>query len=419
MISFSNEATAISHAFEKLKQEGRAPNFLFVGAGTPHATYFSSFALFARDRDIHLSGVIYDCAQKSRPNHFSHEHIIGLDREDYIMLRRFSRTMSKKSQTIDNFKEMVRGCMLNPPVSKNGRKVIGLEELSELRDPFFFIYPATGLIPSYAIQFLLSLDREIIHIVLEEGIGSYLMTERDWWFMARDREHHPIVKVAKSAVLHALWPLIKDKQNRANEWMVTSFFTLFENTDEGLEVNKISCRYCKVACELIAKRKHVPNIDFSNTIIVATSKFGCLGAEKYEKDTLEIVLKILRDKGYRIVLRPHPGEPERDSFEDFPVEIDKRTDVPLESLIAVSKQRPVAILGFLSSSQIIAKALWGVGSICIIDVLYEEWNDLAKRNSAIRLSDQEVRRAKRMFRGYIDFPYGVEQLEKAIRLLKG
>lgn len=414
-----SESADMLQAYFELKRQGKNPNFLFVGGGISHAAYFSSFALFARDENISLSGIVYDCAPAYKPVRFTEEHIVGVSCDDYRLLRRNPKNGARNTGVLSSLMDMIKGCFVKCPVSGPMEIPLTIENIKNFEDPFFFIYPATGLIPAYALEFLSSLNRSVIHIVLEEGIGSYLATLKDWWFLGIDRERNGTMRLVKSAVLHALWPFVKRKQAQAERAMPRVPFTLFHVSNGVLYKNQIPCAYGAKAFELLAANHGLPSIDYSNTVIIATTRFAELGGIEYEIASLEAAIHIFRQYGFRVIVRPHPGERETHHYAYLANEIDEYMDLPLESLIAYSKRPPVALLGFMSSSQLIANALWGIKGICLTYVLDEIWAALVKGNAAIALFDRDVQHAQKLFEGYVDFPHGIEQLRESALLLRG
>lgn len=413
------ETRQILAAYLQLIQEGKRPNFLFLGSGTPDAAQFSAFALFARDVGIALTGIVYDCAPANRPHRFDERHILGIGSDDFVLLRGAQEDVSSGKGFLHTFAQMLRGCFVRGSVSGKNGDVLSVEDLRSLETPFFFIYPASGCIPPYALEFLSSIDNDnIVHIVLEEGIGSYLMTLRDWWFLGVSRERSQGAKLCKSLILHALWPIVKRQQNAANRTMTTVLFTLFTKSDGIVRKNPIPCEYCARAFDALSESLGVPAMDYSNTAIIATTRFAEHGASEYEMNCLRVVVPLLERYGYRVVLRPHPSERDTGHYKSLTVEIDECMHLPLESLVAHAKVPPSILLGFMSSSQLTANALWNIAAVCLADVLKEEWDRLAKENSAIGLLDREIRDAKSLFGGFVEFPCGVAQFEEAITLAR-
>lgn len=406
----------IKRAYDELVSGRVMPNFLFIGNGISHAAYFSAFALYAKEHGVDLRGIIYDAASSSRPNHFTESHILGINLEDSVFLRHDERGASKSMAA--SLGEMVRGCSqsvaLRAPSHDAWHGDVGSCDSEEV---FYFIYPAIGEMPAYALDFLSSIDRPVVRVVLEEGIGAYLMTSRDWWMLGAARERHPFMRVLKSAILGLLWPLQRRRQLKIGRRTACLPFTLFGISGDVAEKNSHVCACVSCVFDELAVAFDVPTIDYSNTVIIATTRFAELGAESFELTLLKEVVTVFQDMGLTVVLRPHPNDVDAERYGQLSVEIDDHLDVTLESLIAHSKELPVAILGFMSSSQLIANALWGVPAICISYVLGQGWAAAAEKSGGMRLLDRETQDAKELFSDYVMFPSSVAELEEAIAAL--
>ncbi len=410
------EFSQIETAYRNLQKKGKRPNFLFIGGGLSDISQFDAFALYAKDIGIKLSGVLYDGSAQDSSNRFSEEHVLGIEPDEYELIHRTNESGSRIG-FFSALKEMTQGCFITLPSRLKSMSGLRLENLGEVEDAFFLIRPKCGSIPSYALRFLAIVEQEkVIHVMLEEGIGSYLMTFRDWWFLGVDRELDPLTRVLKSAALHALWPIKKRQQSSINRRITSISYTLFE---EGalFRRNAIPCHYFERALEDIGAQRGVPVFDFSNTVIIATTRFADFKAADFEIDCLGLVISILQEHGYRVILRPHPAEKTLEHYEGLSVEMDPNMDVSLETQIAVSRVLPVAILGFMSSSQLIASAVWDIPAISVAYTLDEKWAEMVRENSAIRLFDREIRDAESVFSDYVLFPRGVQELIDAIASL--
>lgn len=410
------ESRLICEAYQELVRKGKHPNFLFVGGGVSAIVQFDAFASFAKDSGIPLCGIIYDHTPTSFSNKFKKDHVLNLEVDDYILLESGTGTPSTRGGQLQIFKDMVGGCFARIPRAVSMVSAKRIEDVKAEDNAFFFLYPACGCIPPYALDFLSTLNKDLVHVVLEEGIGTYLMTLRDWWFLGADRANG-FRKALKTAALQILWPIVKRQQIAADHAMSTVPFTLFVKSDGVAKRNPIPCDYSAKTFEQLALQRNIPDVDYSNSIIVATTRFAEHGAIEYEIETLGFVVRLLQRFGYRVIIRPHPAEKDKCHYRAFGVEIDEYMDVPLESLLAHSRNHPAAVLGFMSSSQLIANALWGIPSICIAYVLGEQWSNLVKSNGAIRLLDREIQDAQMLFGDYVTFPYGIEALEELIASL--
>lgn len=411
------ELSQIESAYRNLQERGKRPNFLFTGGGLSDVSQFDAFALYAKDLGIRLTGIVYDGSVEGSSNRFSEEHVLGIESTEYVLVH---ETDGAKGKTgfFRAFKEVVQGCFIGLPSRMRSLSSLQLEDLGEVKNAFFLIRPKCGFVPPEVLGFLATLEQDnIIHIVLEEGIGSYLMTSRDWWFLGVDRELDPLKRSLKSVIMHLLWPMKKRQLLSISQRMTAVSFTLFQ---EGrvLRKNAIPCHYFERALEAIGEQRDMPALDFSNTVIIATTRFADFEASDFESECLGLVVSIMRGYGYRVILRPHPSEKLLDHYGLLDVEMDPHMDVSLETQVAASKVPPVAILGFMSSAQLIANALWNVEAICLSDVLSEQWSELAKENGAIGLLNREIQDAKGLFKDYVKFPHGVGQLEAEIASLR-
>lgn len=406
------EMKKIQRAYEMLESKGVQPNFLFVGGGISDAIFFSSFILYAKVISLKLRGIILDNAPATAPNHFTSEHILGLSASDYIFLKTTTEQRDNQSSALWS---LIKSCFCPKHIGP-GRIQANhdITKLSECHDSLFLFYPASGQIPYFVLNFLSSINRPVIHIVLEEGIGSYLMSPKDWWYLGISREQKRLKRALKALILKSLWPFQRAQQSRLEKQLLRIPFTLFSQNRQTAIKNPISCEYATKAFLLAAEKFQIPILDYSNTVIIATTKFKDVGAQDACLPIIKDVISAVKQMGFDVLLRPHPGESSSEYYNSLNVEIDTHSNIALESLIARSARRPVAILGFMSSSQLFANVLWGVKAICVTDAESEKWNELARTNGAISLLNREILRAKDLFMNYVSFPCNIEELKSIL-----
>ena len=260
--------------------------------------------------------------------------------------------------------------------------------------PFYIISTKCNTnIASYAYK-LLPL-RHIVYVNMEEGVGAYLDTV------------NPIIP--KITSLKTFLKYLNVKNNILLNKYVVKHHDVINNSlfivekDERLIKNERILPYYAEAIRIKAAKVVDPSdsIELGSTIIICTTAWERRQIQDDEDmRVLRIVCDYLYEKGYKIVLKPHP----RDSFfADKAEELHAGIlgfSYPMESICALS--RPKAIVSFSSTILVTGKLFWNIPGFCLSEMLDKS------KISPFYL--KETGNFHKVFSEYVAFPKSVEEI---------
>lgn len=146
--------------------------------------------------------------------------------------------------------------------------------------------------------------------------------------------------------------------------------TLFRKERDALVENDEMRPYISHALEatFALSDKH-PVPDFSDAAMIVTGKFDIFQWAEAETDTLVRVIGLLKDRGMRVILRPHPGTLNTERYDGLDVEIYRADGIPFEASLNQADSLPKVVLGFASSAIVHANALYGIPAISLEELL--------------------------------------------------
>lgn len=359
-----HEQDALINAFNDLITKKDIPNFLFVGDSLLHMLSFNAFCEKMSEDGISLSGVVCNCVLESRKPQFCFDDIDTEYIDGIVYLQNGENYKSNRS--------LGERLLLNREIQRNFRNSFAANSTKE----FYFIHPAgDGDTGFRYLQYAFAQSVNVIEVIIEEGVGSY--SQQTWQYAFTNRlaqEDNTIKRLtiyAKHLVLNNQFQKIR--KFTSNKLKVTKF-QLFAKVDKGYTVINSSFRsYFYRALSRNAYKHSVPSLDFANTVIITTTNFSQWGQDSLEKDLLCDIIKAIEKAGYIVYLRPHPRTIDTSLYKNLGVEVDIYSKISIESLIAKAIKKPVAIVGFCSSSEVIISAMWDIPCFSLTPQLRDEY----------------------------------------------
>lgn len=286
-------------------------------------------------------------------------------------------------------------------------------------DPFYLCYAESGVPPYFAIDAALQQRRPLITVALEEGIGTYISDVHGFRNLGSARANHPakkiVYKLYESFMHH--WDERFDKILKDDLPHVQS--TIFEQRDGALVVNKgMQPYFAEAARETFSLISADDVHDYSDAAIIVSGKFDVLGWADAEFAVLDQVVGMLKQKGLRVILRPHPGTKDLSRYDGLDVEMDGCGTIPFEAAVAQSSSKPSMIVGFASSALVFPNAMYDIPSISLEKLLEAEVSPEQANSSSMQAFMAAANKTYDIFEGVYARPEDYEELSSLVHDVK-
>lgn len=390
-----NCSSEIISALNTLLRDGKRPNFIFCGDSVLHVAVFNSFLLKMQSQGIRMCGVVCNCIPDDRIKQFNKDDIRAIPDDDFIYFDEgfsyFFENSSRTSQVLDLLWIM-------------SRRVFEPKKHADNSDDFYIVIPANGARFSIGLlKYLISLNRPIMQVTLEEGIGSYLMED----VMAMERafvesRNPQVSRLAKAK--HVASRLYQGICNTELSKHISHEDMLILQKDEfgRLRTDQETCDWVKKGLSLSKTSSSINGRYAGRAVILLTNLFWRYHHVPLEMDILKTIITILDELQIEVIVRPHPRCSDMIGiYESLGVDIDTSSEA-FEATLMNSGEPPLLTLGFCSSSQIFANALWDIPSFSLggfIDSCSETIGD-----SEVEFREQMayINKAEAAFADYIE-----------------
>lgn len=208
--------------------------------------------------------------------------------------------------------------------------------------------------------------RHVVQLLTDEGVGTYLGT--------LNIECPPPTFNFKSFIKKpdslSAWQYFRLQEYIAKHHEVKNLRLFLQDADGSVRVNTEIAPYFKKAIENEAKKTYngseVP--DLSDKILICTTAW--IRDKVFEEEDFRVLKSVcddLHQRGYKLLLKPHP----RDNFfasraAELHAEL-LRTPYSMEVLCAINP--PKAIVCYSSTALVTAKLFWDIPAYCLCKML--------------------------------------------------
>ena len=237
--------------------------------------------------------------------------------------------------------------------------------------PFYIMRP---VMPKWEFSVVLhncGVRKNIIHIVLEEGMASYM---RDWkgWLFEEKKDNN--INTIWKQFSNRTWKkyLYTAMLKRKNELIEN---TLFVAKKGKLYPNRRAIMYLKRTIEELKDTYDFSKYkSYNGSVIICTQTYGEQNAI-FGKEDLRIVRECCRKaqkEGYRVIIKPHPRERDLRKYEGMGAEIDIFNAVPLEAILAQAEPKPKCVIGITTTTLVSAQLFWKIPAFSIAKLIKRE-----------------------------------------------
>lgn len=258
--------------------------------------------------------------------------------------------------------------------------------------------------PSYNIDigmylYRLLRHRHVVHLITEEGVGTYLGTLK----IEVPPPTFGLSSTIKNPRNLSKWQHYRIKKYIDKHHEIKDLRLFFQDDDGSVRVNEEIAPFFKKAIENEASKtsNRLKETDLSDKVLLCTGAWirdKVFDDEDYR--VLRAVCDDLHRRGYEIFLKLHPRD---NFFVDHAAELHARVfDVPcsLEVLCAVNP--PKAIVGYSSTALVTANLFWNIPAFCLCGMLDQSKLDILYQKESLNFSS--------VFKRYLILPQSLDDI---------
>jgi hypothetical protein len=247
--------------------------------------------------------------------------------------------------------------------------------------------------------------RNIISIVVDEGLGTYLRSNLDWYYLQPTK---------KSILGYIIFVVKQIRNNKEQNGLIAKGqafnWNLLKKDGRYYRKNDQIWEYYKKAIFNTLKESLDIKKQYENAVIINTqvSEKG----KGYNDAELEVIRNLCTECKKRkipVVVKPHPREENTEIYDLLGVYVEKDYVVSQESILAFSKVKPICIVGFTSTTLVTSTVMFDIPAFSLNKIV-----DL-KRVEQDRLRD--IKKFNRIFSKLIMIPTSIMELITEIEKL--
>lgn len=397
---------AVVRGFDRLSAKGKEPNFVFVGGSLFQLASLVAFINKKHEEGKEMCGVVCDWVAPPHRRQICDTHITCISQDSFIRLeagKDFDFSLNIGANLKETF---MQACCLILDKPKP------IRQFTE-DDPLYFFYPS-AYEPNNALwNTVLRLSNHIRLIRYDEGLGTYVIPEVAKGKGTSEKQKLTIRSLCGKAYGSLMGGIDNSLCRMRRKRVQVQDCLLFEKASARCILNqKYAALYEDAFCQFAASR-NLKGQDYAGAVIVLGFDFAKIG------DTIPSELKmyrkiqnLLKQYGVSTLFRPHPAQ-SREHVARYSV-LDMRVfdeaDTPLESLLAASANKPVAIIGLGSTAQATANAFWGVPCISVSKLFQCELADQSHVMQALDSVFRQHEMVSELFSDYMMTPETYEEL---------
>lgn len=360
-------SAAIHAAICTLDDAGLSPNFIFSGDSVLHIAALNAFLEKMQNAGIPMCGIVLNSIPPNRVPQFSSEDVVSLPSERFRYIQNGIDCRCEKS----GLSAKLVSALENPVKGIHSNQVTAGRNAKE-SECFYLIWPDHSLPTTELWEAAYSTGKAVRCILVEEGTGSYLSHKSVIRLNAAKAGKGIIyLKSLSKALISGIFERRREKL--LHKVSNVERFGTFDISSTGyLSPNKDFAKWMRTSLKKHSALTNSPAAvgrDFSSTIVFIATNFSELGPMDLELRVIEAVAKVVKDCGLKLYVRPHPRTQDTSCYKTLAVEIDHNPKIAFESILASSSSLPLATVGFCSSSQVLANALWDIPAFSVAKIL--------------------------------------------------
>ena len=278
-------------------------------------------------------------------------------------------------------------------------KVKEIPSNSDILTDMYIISPNRPKI-KFASEYLRRSSRNVECIVVDEGASTYL--DNVSWLKHIFIETKSIRSIIHQLISRLLQTVLKSKTR-----ISVRYYTIFLKEKKKLIEN---IEAIQGYSNHLHSNKMVTEIKNSKYALIITQP-PVRGLKSYESITWNMygkIIRILKNKGYDVLVKPHPRDNLIDKYKDFEVEI-LDSKMAIEYLYPTLTIKPRFIVGTTSTALVMLPLFYEVESVSVLPLLLKEM--CKKPSSDEKFFMQKFAKSVRKIKSYSDF----EEIDDFVR----
>ncbi len=236
--------------------------------------------------------------------------------------------------------------------------------------PFYIFMPVNVSLSDMArADHIYKHGRNVISVNIDEGVGTYLLSEREWLRLnlsesaGLGRKLVVALGYVKSRLFNS------GKLKRLGHYLDCNL--LIKTEDGSCVANGEMPQWFRRVVDESAECVDVKaDVGDSKYIIINTQPTYNYKPEEREElnRILGQCMDVIRESGYRAIVKPHPREDDIDIYRQMGAEILQYKEIAQEVLLAAMDSKPAYIVGFDSTTLVSANVLFGIRTISILNI---------------------------------------------------
>ncbi len=237
--------------------------------------------------------------------------------------------------------------------------------------PFYIMRPVMPKLEFSAHLCDRGARKNIVHIVLEEGMASYMRDWKGWIF--EEKKNQDLFTLWKQ-FSYRTWKkyIYAEMLKRRNEYIEN---TLFVTVKGKLVPNRRAISYLKGTIESLKDTYDFSRYkSYDGSVIICTQTYSDQNLISGNAD-IQVVKECCRranKMGYHVIIKPHPREKNLRKYEGLGAEIDICNAVPLEAILAQTEPKPRCVIGITTTTLVSAHLFWKIPALSIARLIKRE-----------------------------------------------
>lgn len=398
---------AIANSFRKLASEGKNPNFIFVGGSYYQLASLAAFTQEKQREGINMCGVICDWVAPPHRRQIHDDSVFFIKRDAFIRLERdrdFSLAWSPLNELKEDLEQVFRS-IFRAPFSSNKFTA---------NTPLYLFYPA-GYEPDTALwNTVLSLSDHICLVRYDEGLGTYVGQDAKEQLTSEPQQKRTIYQILTNVYHRIVSANIKKFRDK---YVQEQNYLLFSKTSTYCKLNQKRSILYRDAFYQFAASQNIESSSHENAVIIVGFDFAKMhNTVAHELAMYQKILDILEKYSVKVIFRPHPGQEHKyvDQYRQLNINTFDQSETALESTLALSTQKPLAIIGLGSTAQATANAFWSIPCLSIAKLLEFELAKDGEIPDVLKLAFKEHELVSTLFADYMSTPHTYDELSKQL-----
>ncbi len=273
---------------------------------------------------------------------------------------------------------------------------------------FLLILPSQFFINiSEIIQIYRKYGNHFKIVLLEEGVGSYIRNAIRWLSRGFEKTKyikHKIILLRKEMRYFIKYKFLIRALEKSNK--IENFYIL-ENSKSGFIPNKIVCKYFYEVFKELASKMDINSDLYNNVVLINTQPFFEEMDSNQDIDCYKNIAEICRYLNIKLVLKPHPREKNLERYSNINLVIDRSNNsIAQEIILAKAKEKPLAIVGFFSTTLVTSKIFFDIPAISLGNLI-----DVSK----LSFYGNDIKNFMTVFKNVVSSPKTFDELRTTLK----